>query len=111
MKFVFCSQTNALSELTEIIMYYMHMHTDIYLNTGLVRGGFCLGGFALGFLSGRFCLGWLLSVPLLSEYSHYNRKLNITFNFRFHMYEFLLKSVTSHALGPLPRGATKGGLE
>src|SRR6218665_1853036 len=22
-----------------------------------------------------FCLGWLLSVPLLSEYIHYNRKL------------------------------------
>src|SRR6218665_393960 len=37
--------------------------------------------------------------PLLSEYIHYNRKLNITFNFRFHMYE---KSVTSHALEPPP---------
>src|SRR6218665_345982 len=30
----------------------------------------------------------------------YTRKLNITFNFRFHMYEQNLKSVTSHALGP-----------
>ena len=40
--------------------------------------------------------------PLLSEYMRYNRKLNITFNFRFHMYEFFLKSVISHALGPPP---------
>src|SRR6218665_580316 len=55
-----------------------------------------------GFLSGRFRPGWILSVPLLSEYIHYNRKLNITFNFRFYMYEIFFKSVTSHALGPLP---------
>jgi len=32
-----------------------------------------------------------LSIPLLSEYIHYDRKLNIIFNFRFHMYEIFLK--------------------
>src|SRR6218665_1519798 len=38
-----------------------------------------------GLLSGRFCPGWFLSVPLLSECICYNRKLNITLNFMFHM--------------------------
>src|SRR6218665_1762255 len=33
-----------------------------------------------------FCPGWFLSVPLLSQYICYNRKLNITLNFMFHMY-------------------------
>src|SRR6218665_3266231 len=64
--------------------------------------GFLFGGLSGGFLSERFCPGWFLSVPLLSEYIRYNRKLNITFNFRFHMYEMFFKSVTSHALGPPP---------
>ena len=52
-----------------------------------------------GFVRGSFSPS-----PLLSEYMYtrYNRKLNITFNFRFHMYEKNLKSVTSQALGPLP---------
>ena len=59
----------------------------------LVRGGFWLRGF----VRGGFCPS-----PLLSEYIHCNRKLNIIFNFRFHMYENNFKSVTSHALGPLP---------
>src|SRR6218665_2873276 len=50
---------------------------------GFVRG-FCLEGF----VRGGFC-------PL-----GYNRKVNITFNFRFPMYENNFKSMTSHALGP-----------
>src|SRR6218665_203685 len=62
----------------------------------------CLGSFVPDFLSGWFCSGRFLYVPLLSEYIRYNRKLNITFHFRFHMYEKNLKSVTSHALGPPP---------
>src|SRR6218665_2628590 len=64
------------------------IHT--YIFTGrfvLVRGGSCLGALSGGSLSGGLCSGWFLSVPLLSEYIRYNRKLNITFNFRFHMYE------------------------
>src|SRR6218665_1063333 len=47
-----------------------------------------------GFLSGKFCSGVVLSAPPSvrnSEYICYNRKLNITFNFRFHMYEKNLK--------------------
>src|SRR6218665_1802916 len=40
--------------------------------------GFCPGGF----VRGGFC-----PFPLLSEYICYNRKLNITVNFMFHMYD------------------------
>jgi|SRR6218665_3846852 len=76
------------------------IHTCLYRGFVLVHGGFCsgvcLGVFCLeGFVRGSFC-----PPPLLSEYIHYNRKPNITFNFRFHMYEICLKSVMSHALGP-----------
>src|SRR6218665_2489292 len=60
------------------------IHT--YVFTGrfvLVRGvlvwGFCRAVLCLeGFVQGGFC-------P--SEYIRYNIELNITFNFRFHMYE------------------------
>src|SRR6218665_1404818 len=38
-----------------------------------------------------FVWGWFCPSPLLSEYIHYNRKLNLTFNFRFHMYEIFLR--------------------
>src|SRR6218665_1232284 len=55
-----------------------------------------------GLLSGRFCLGWFLSVPVLSEYFCYIRKLNITLNFMFRMYDKNSISVTSHAFYPLP---------
>src|SRR6218665_133609 len=34
-----------------------------------------------------FCPGWFLSIPLLSQYICYNRKLNITLNFMFQMYD------------------------
>jgi len=60
---------------------------------GVLSGFFCLEGF----VRGDFCPSLLLS-----EYICYNRKLNITFNFRFHKYEKNLKSVTSHALRPSP---------
>src|SRR6218665_2753651 len=79
------------------------MHTYMSLQ------GVCVSsrGFLFGGLSGFFCLegfvrGGFCSSPLLSEYIHYNRKLNITFNFRFHMHEICFKTVTSHALGPPP---------
>ena len=48
------------------------------LSRSFVTGSFCLGGF----VRGGFC-----PFPLLSEYICYNRKLNSTLNFRFHMYE------------------------
>src|SRR6218665_3573554 len=46
-----------------------------------------VGVFVRGLLSGRFCPGWFLSVPVLSEYICYIRKLNITLNFLFRMYD------------------------
>jgi len=49
--------------------------------------GFLFEGFVRGFLSGRFCPRRFLSIPLLSEYLHYNRKLTINFNVTFHMYD------------------------
>jgi len=58
------------------------------------------------FLSGRFCSGWFLPVPLLSEYIRYNRKPHTTFNFRLSYVRTNLKSVTSHALGPSPLSQT-----
>ena len=66
--------------------------------------GFCAGVLSGGLLSGRFCPGWFLSVPLLSEYICYNRKLNITLNFMFPMYDALDPTChkQSHRLGPLP---------
>src|SRR6218665_159663 len=83
------------------------MHTYMSLQgVCVILRGVLFGGLSGGFLSGRFRPGWFLSVPLLSEYINYNRKLNITFNFRFHMYEFFLESVTSHALGPPPLSQT-----
>jgi len=50
---------------------------------GFLSEGFCQGVLCLeGFVQGGFC-----SFPLLSEYICYNRKLNITLNFMFHMYD------------------------
>src|SRR6218665_349447 len=61
----------------------------------LLSGGFCPRVFCLE----GFVPGWILSVPLLSEYICYNRKLKITLNFMFHMYMIKkIISVTSHAL-------------
>src|SRR6218665_2417848 len=82
------------------------IHTCLYRGFVLVRGGFCSGG-----LSGVFCLegfvwGGFCPSPLLSEYTHYNRKLNITFNFRFHMYEFFLKCDVTCSWTPLPLSQT-----
>src|SRR6218665_1045322 len=57
----------------------------------IVRGGFCPGGFVR--------VGFVRS-PLLSQYICYNRKLNITLNFMFHMYDKICISVTSHARPP-----------
>ena len=55
-------------------------------SVSLVRGGFCLGVF-----QGFYCLKGFVRVgfcpfPLLSLYIC-NRKLNITLNFMFHMYD------------------------
>ena len=65
------------------------------------------GVFVRGFLSGRFCRRWVLSIPLLSEYLHYNRKLTITFNFTFHMYDkIFLKCDVTYSFTHLPLSQT-----
>ena len=86
----------------QLLVVHAYIHMSLEGGLSLVAGVLVWEILSGGFLSGRFCSGWFLSVPLLSEYICYNRKLNITFNFRFHMYEKNLKSVTSHALGPPP---------
>src|SRR6218665_3850828 len=75
---------------------YMSLQGVCVTRRGILFGGlsgiFCLEGF----VRNGFCPS-----SLLSECIHYNRRLNITFNVSFHMYNFF-KSVTSHALGPSP---------
>src|SRR6218665_2960925 len=83
----------------------MHTYICLYKEVCLSSRDFCLEGF----VRGGFCPS-----PLLSEYIRSNRKLNITFNFRFHMYEIFLKCDAtcswtpppchklSHLLGPPP---------
>src|SRR6218665_1140602 len=84
-------------------MEYIHyVFTEGFVS---VRRGLCMG-VCLGIFVWKVLSGVVLSVPLLLEYIRYNRKLNIIFNFRFHMYEKNFKSVTSHALGPLPLSQT-----
>src|SRR6218665_1902022 len=79
------------------------MHTYMYLQGVCVSSrGFLFGVCLEGFVRGGFCPS-----SLLSEYIHYNRKLNITFNFRFRMYEFFyFLKVRRYMLldtsGPLP---------
>src|SRR6218665_1730855 len=66
--------------------------------------GVLFGGFVRGLLSGRFCPGWFLSVPLLSKYICYDRQLNIALNFMFDMYKC---HKLSHLLGhPPPSSVT-----
>src|SRR6218665_2989114 len=75
---------------------YICLYREVYLSSrGSIWGGFVRGFCLDGFVRGGFC-----PFPLLPEYIRCNRKLNITFNYRFHMYDKNLKSVTSHALGP-----------
>ena len=64
------------------------MHRPISLQGVCLSSRAFVRGFVQRFLSGRFCPGWFCPFPLLSDYIRYNRKLNTTFNFRFHMYEF-----------------------
>src|SRR6218665_2245071 len=73
------------------------MRTCLYRGFVLVRGGFCLEGF----VRGGFCPS-----PLLSEYIHHNSKLNITFNFSFHMYKKFLKCDVPCSWTPLPLSQT-----
>src|SRR6218665_3413244 len=80
----------------------MHTYICLYREVCLSSRGSCLGGFVRGFCLEGFVRGGFCPFPLLPEYICCNRKLNITFNYRFHMYEQNLKSLKSHALGPPP---------
>src|SRR6218665_4051382 len=65
---------------------YMSLQGVCVTRRGILFGGlsgiFCLEGF----VRNGFCPS-----SLLSECIHYNRRLNITFNVRFHMYNFFSK--------------------
>src|SRR6218665_2570051 len=66
------------------------------LFAGFLSGRVCQGVFGLeGFVRSGFC-----PFLLLSQYICYNRKLNITLNFMFNMYDKKCISMTSHALDP-----------
>ena len=70
----------------------------------IVCGDFCLE-FCL--LSGRFCpRGAFCPFPLLSECMCYNRKLNVTWNFMFHMYDKNLYKSDVTCSWPLPLSQT-----
>src|SRR6218665_1088551 len=72
---------------------YLCLCVEVCLSSRTLR----LGSFVWKVLfGGGFCQNLLLS-----ECIRYNRKLNITLNFRCHMYEIFLKSVTSYARGPI----------
>src|SRR6218665_3877823 len=61
------------------------------------------------FFSGGFCPGWFLFCPfhLLSQYICYNRKLDITLNFMFRIYDKnLYKRDITCSLHPLPLSQT-----
>src|SRR6218665_3232482 len=80
---------------------YTHAHIHTCIHIFVFTEGFVLvrGGLE-GFVRGGFC-----PFPLLPEYIRYNRKLNITFYFRFHMtcmIQKVNKSMTSHALDTPP---------
>src|SRR6218665_4012751 len=75
--------------LDKIPLYKFSLNCSRGFLSGVCQGVFCLEGF----VRGGFC-----PFPLLSEYICYNRKLNITLNFMFHMYDKKFISVTPHAL-------------
>ena len=68
----------------------------------LVRGSFCPGGFVRGSFVWKVLPRMVFVRSPLLEYICYNRKLKITLNFMFHMYDKKIISMTSHALDPLP---------
>src|SRR6218665_45467 len=59
-------------------------------------------------LSGGFVRVGFCPFPLLSQYIYYNRKLNITVNFMFHMYDKNLykRDVTCSLPPPLSQNVT-----
>ena len=75
---------------TKAPLYKLCLNCSRGFCPGFVRGG--------GLLSGRFCPGWFLSVPVLSKYICHIRKFNITLNFVFRMYDKKNLQVWRHML-------------
>ena len=91
-----------MSHISNPQFLVVHAYIDMSLQGFvLVRRGFC-SGVCLGFLSGRFCSGWILSVPPSVRIHPLQQKAKHHFQFRFHMYEINLKRLMSHTLGPPP---------
>ena len=85
----------------------IHTYICLYREVCLSSRGFLSGEFCPGFFVCKVLFGVFLSVTLLSEYIRYNRKLNITFNFRFHMYKKIQKcDVTCSWTPPLSQTVT-----
>src|SRR6218665_2331393 len=79
----FCRPSTKIPDKSPLYKFYLNC-SQRFLSGGFVRVGFC------PFL-------------LLSQYICYNRKLNITLDFMFHIYMIkICISMTSHALDPLP---------
>src|SRR6218665_3609056 len=60
----------------------------------------------VGAFVGGFCQGVFCPFPLLSEYICYNRKLKITLNFMFHMYDKKIYKRDVTRACPLPPSQT-----
>ena len=94
---------HTFSHISGPLKYVTHLGPPIFSSTknpdknllynisfNCLRGS-CPGILCLeGFVRGGFC-----PFLLRSEYFRYNRKLNITFNFSFHIYDKKFKSVMS----------------
>ena len=104
-----------------LLKYVTHLGTPNFLVVGpclyrevcLSSWGFLSGCFVRGYFVWKFLFGVVfVRSPLCQNIIRYNRKLNINFNFRFHMYEtnlwrhMLLDPSPchklSHLLGPPP---------
>src|SRR6218665_3125118 len=75
---IFSRPSGKIPDKSPLYKFYLNC-SQRFLSEGFVRVGFC-------------------PFPLLSQYICYNRKLNITLNFMFHMYDKICISVKSHAL-------------
>src|SRR6218665_1578427 len=75
----------------------------LYKFSQLFAEVFVLGVLSEDLLTGRFYPGWFLSVSVLSEYI---RKLNITLNFMFRMYDNFFYKCDVTCSFPLPLSQT-----
>ena len=95
-----------MSHISDPQFLVVHAYIHVFTGSLCQFAGVFVWGFVWGFCLEGFIRGGFCPPPLLSEYIHYNRKLIITFNFRFHMHERNFKCVMPHALGPPPPPVT-----